>query len=241
VTLAATVALVRGLTPVRPGRGRWRELLATTLPLGLTLAVNELYFRIDTFILSLFRPFAEVGQYTLAFRVFELLAVFPAIVMTSAFPLLSRHVRRDAATPLRLLLCATGPAWLSGLLGYALIAADRQRSLLGLSAAALVVNVALNLALVPAYGPDAAAAVAVACEALLLAGGWWLVRRHLGLTPRLRLLWRALVAAAAMAALLLWLRDLTLAVLVPAGAAAYAAVLAAVGGLDRRRLEVLRA
>jgi O-antigen/teichoic acid export membrane protein len=285
VTLAATVALVRGLTPVRPGRRRWRELLATTLPLGLILAVNELYFRIDTFILSLFRPFAEVGQYTLAFRVFELLAVFPAIVMTSAFPLLSRHVHRrrdlaarvvdatadvfvavavpiavgglvlapelvrllagdpfsDAATPLRLLLCATGAAWLSGLLGYALIAADRQRSLLGLSAAALVVNVALNLALVPAYGPDAAAAVAVACEALLLAGGWWLVRRHLGLTPRLRLLWRALVAAAAMAALLLWLRDLTLAVLVPAGAAAYAAVLAAVGGLDRRRLEVLRA
>jgi O-antigen/teichoic acid export membrane protein len=284
VTLAATVALVRRLTPVRRGRMQWRELLVPAVPLGVTLAVNEIYFRADTFILSLFRPFAEVGHYTLAYRAFELLAVFPAIVMTSAFPLLSRYVhdRRDlaarvldttadlfvavavplaagglvlapelvrwlagdgfggSATPLRLLLCATGAAWISGLLGYALIAADRQRSLLGLSAAALALNLALNLALVPAYGPDAAAAVAVGCEALMLGGGWWLVRRHLALTPRLRLLWRALVAAAAMTALLLWLRELTLAVLIPAGAAAYAAVLAAVGGVDRRALEALR-
>ena len=104
------------------------------------------------------------------------------------------------STPLQLLLCAAGAAWLSGLLGYTLIAAGRQRSLLGLSAAALIANLALNLALVPSYGPDAAAAVAVGCEALLLGGGWWLVRRDLGLTPRLRLLWRAVVAAAAMAA-----------------------------------------
>jgi hypothetical protein len=59
--------------------------------------------------------------------------------------------------------------------------------------------------------------------------------------PRLRILWRALVAAAAMAGLLLWLRDLTLALLLPAGAALYAAVLAAVGGVDRRALEALRA
>ena len=44
------------------------------VPLGLTLAVNEIYFRADTFILSLSRPVAEVGHYTLAYRIFELLA-----------------------------------------------------------------------------------------------------------------------------------------------------------------------
>jgi O-antigen/teichoic acid export membrane protein len=286
VTLAVTIALVRGLTPVRPlaDRARWRELLVPAIPLGVTLAVNEIYFRADTFILSLFRPFDEVGIYTLAYRIYELLALLPAIVMTSVFPLLSQYLpgQREraarvvdvtadvfvalavpvaagglvlapellrlaaddefagAATPLRLLLCATGAAWVSGLLGYALIAADRQRSILLLSLSALAVNLALNLALVPAYGPDAAAAVALGCEALILAGGWMLARRHLGIVPRLRILWRALVAAAAMAGLLLWLRDLTLALLLPAGAALYAAVLAAVGGVDRRALEALR-
>jgi O-antigen/teichoic acid export membrane protein len=281
VTLAVTVAMVR----VRPQTGRWRELLVPAIPLGLALAVNEIYFRADTFILSLFRPFAEVGDYTLAYRIFELLAVLPAIVMTSVFPLLSRYVAEQrelanrvldttadvfvalaapiaaaglvlapelvqlvagdafagAETPLRLLLCAAGAAWVSGLLGYTLIAGDRRRAVLLLSLTALAVNVALNLALVPSYGADAAAAVALGSEALLLAGGWILVRRELGLTPRTRVLWRALVAAAAMAGLLVWLRDLTLAVLVPAGAAVYAVALAALGGIDRRALEALRA
>jgi O-antigen/teichoic acid export membrane protein len=275
VTLAVTVAMVR----VRPQTAHWGELLVPAIPLGLALAVNEIYFRADTFILSLFRPFEEVGYYTLAYRIFELLAVLPAIVMTSVFPLLSRYVAEqrelagrvldatadlfvalaapiaagglvlapelvrlvagdafdDAVTPLRLLLCAAGAAWVSGLLGYALIAADRRREVLLLSVTALTVNVALNLALVPEYGADAAAAIALGCEAILLAGGWVLVRREVGLTLHTRMLWRALAAAAAMAALLVWLGEQSLALLIPAGAAAYGAVIAALGG--RRLLE----
>jgi O-antigen/teichoic acid export membrane protein len=274
VTLAVTLAMVR----VRPQLRHWRELAVPAVPIGAALAVNEIYFRADTFILSLFRPFDEVGHYTLAYRVYELLAVLPAIVMTSVFPLLSRYVaeHRDQAarfvdatadflvavatpiaagglvlapelvqlvagdgfegsvTPLRLLLCAAGAAWVSGLLGYTLIAADERRAILLLSVTALVVNLALNLALVPSYGADAAAAVALGCEVLLLAGGWLLVRR-LELTPRLRVLWRSLVAAGAMVVLLVWLGDESLALLLPAGALAYAAVLAALGG--RRLLE----
>jgi O-antigen/teichoic acid export membrane protein len=281
VTLAVTAAMVR----VRPQTSHWRALVVPAVPIGIALAVNEVYFRADTFILSLFRPFEEVGHYTLAYRIFELLALLPAIVMTSVFPLLSRYIAEQrelagrvldatadlfvalaapvaagglvlapelvqlvagdafarAATPLRLLLCAAGAAWVSGLLGYALIAADRRRAVLLLSVAALVVNVALNLALVPGYGADAAAAIALGCEALLLTGGWVLVRREVGLRPRTRVLWRALLAGAAMAALLVWLRDLTLALLLPAGAAVYAAALAALGGIDRRALEALRA
>jgi O-antigen/teichoic acid export membrane protein len=287
VALAVSVALVRGLAPVGPRGDRvvWRELVVAGVPIGVTLAVNEVYFRADTFILSLFRPFEEVGLYTFAYRVYELLALFPAIVMTSIFPLLSRFLgaRRDAAarvidaaadlfvaigvpiaagglvlapelarlvagddfeaaaTPLRLLLCAAVPAWVSGLLGYALIAAGRQRSVLALSVAALAINVVLNLALVPSYGPDAAAAVALGSEAFLVAGGWLLVRRHLDVAPRLALLWRALPAAAVMAAALWWQRDLSLAILVPGGAVLYVAALAAFGGVDRRTLEALRA
>jgi O-antigen/teichoic acid export membrane protein len=287
VALVVSVALVRGLAPVGPRADRqvWRELVVAGVPIGVTLAVNEVYFRADTFILSLFRPFEEVGLYTFAYRVYELLAVFPAIVMTSIFPLLSRFLgtRRDAAarvieaaadlfvaigvpiaagglvlapelarlvagddfeaaaTPLRLLLCASVPAWVSGLLGYTLIAAGRQASVLALSVAALAINVALNLALSPSYGPDAAAAIALGSEAFLVAGGWLLVRRHLDLAPRFALLWRALPAAAVMAAALWWQRDLSLAILLPGGAVVYAAALAAVGGIDRRTLEALRA
>jgi O-antigen/teichoic acid export membrane protein len=286
VTLVVTVVLVRPLVALRPRSERavWRELLVAAVPIGVTLAVTEVYFRADTFILSLFSSFEEVGGYSLAYRVFELLAVFSAIVMTSVFPLLSQFIgtRRDAAarvtdaaadvflavgvpigaaalvlapelvqlvagdgfgdavTPLRLLLCAAAPAWISGLLGYALIAGDRQRFVLRLSVVALALNLALNLALVPSYGADAAAAVALGCELLLVTGGWLLVRRQLAIAPRLRMLWRSVVAAAVMATGLWWQRDASLALLIPGGAAVYAAVLAAVGGVDRRMLEALR-
>jgi O-antigen/teichoic acid export membrane protein len=286
VSLAVTVWLVRRMLSLRlsVNRSVARELVIAAIPLGLTLAVAELYFRADTFILSLSRSAAEVGYYSLAYRVYELLAILPAIVMTSVFPLLSRDLAHDrakaqrtlratagafatfgvplaagglvvapelarlaggegfaaAGDPLRLLLCAAALAYLSGLLGYALIAGDRQRSALWLSVTALIVNLGLNIALVPTHGVTAAAAVALGTEALLLAGGWLLVRRGLGLRPAIAGLWRILLAAAVMAAAIWPLRERSPALTVPLGAAVYGLALAALGGIDRRTLEDLR-
>ena len=229
VALAITVALVRRLVPIRPAADRavWRELALAAVPLGLTLAVAELYLRADTFILSLSRDAADVGHYALAYRVYELLGLLPAMVMASVYPLLARQLAEDraaaqrtldatarafvafglplaagglvvapelarlaggdafaaAADPLRLLLCAAALAYLSGLLGYALIAGGLERATLRLAVTALGLNLGLNAALAPAYGPTASAAVAVGSEALLLGGGWLLVRRRLGLRP----------------------------------------------------------
>ena len=42
------------------------------LPLGLALAINQLYFRADTLIISLYEPYDQVGLYTLAYRILEL-------------------------------------------------------------------------------------------------------------------------------------------------------------------------
>jgi O-antigen/teichoic acid export membrane protein len=145
-----------------------------------------------------------------------------------------------AADPLRLLLCAAVLAYLSGLCGYALIAGGRERTTLKLSVAALVFNLALNVALAPAYGPTAAAAIALASEALLLGGGWWLVGRELDLRPALTGLWRTALAAGLMAAVVWPLRERSLALTVPLGMVVYGAALWALGGVDRRTLEALR-
>jgi len=288
VALAASWILVRPLaTPrLRAPRDTWRPLLAAALPVGAALAVTEIYFRADTFIISLFRDYDEVGAYSLAYRVIELLAVLPAVLMTSVFPLLSRYLGSggdrarasttidavgdvflavsvpiaagglvvapqvvelvagddfgQAADPLRILLFAGALAAVSGLLGYALIAGGRQTSALRLALLALGVNLALNLALVPELGIDAAAAVAVVSEILMVAGGLWLVRRELALRPRFGVAWRVAVAAAVMAGVLAVVPTESLAVLLPLGVALYGAVLFAVGGVDRRVLEVLR-
>ncbi|MGH2713047.1 MAG: oligosaccharide flippase family protein, partial [Thermoleophilaceae bacterium] len=146
-----------------------------------------------------------------------------------------------AANTLRILLFAGAMAFVSGLFGMALIAGDRQRSALLLGLAALAFNVPVNFALVPSLGIDAAAAVAVASELLLVVGGVLLVRRELGIVPRMRMLWRSLAAATGMAGILALVNDWSLALLVPLGMAIYAAGLWAVGGIDRRMLEALRA
>ncbi len=286
VTLALTTGFVRRLVRVRPAvdRAVWRELALAAVPLGLTLAVAEIYFRADTFILALSRSAAEVGQYSLAYRLYELLALFPALVMASVYPLLSRQFAtdRDAAArtlnatarafltfgiplaagglvvapelarlaggseftaaddPLRLLLCAAALAYVSGLCGYALIAAGHERSTLRLALGALGFNLALNVALAPAYGATASAAIALASEALLLAGGALLLRRRLGLRPSVAGLGAVVLAAAVMVAAVWPLRDRTLALTVPLGGVVYGAVLWALGGIDRRTLEALR-
>jgi O-antigen/teichoic acid export membrane protein len=145
-----------------------------------------------------------------------------------------------AADPLRVLLFAGALAAVSGLFGYALIAAGRQTSALRLALAALVVNLALNFALVPSLGVDAAAFVALGSELLMVAGGLWLVRRELDLRPRFRIAGRAAVAAAAMAGVLALMPVESLAVLLPLGVAIYAVALYALGGVDRRAIEALR-
>jgi O-antigen/teichoic acid export membrane protein len=288
VALAASWVLVRPLaTPLLGARrDTWRPLLLAALPVGAALAVTEIYFRADIFIISIFRDYDEVGAYSLAYRVVELLAVLPAVLMTSVFPLLSRYLGSggdreraavtidavgdvflaiglpiaagglvvapqvielvagdgfgQAADPLRILLFAGALAAVSGLLGYALIGGGRQTSALRLALTALVLNLALNLALVPGLGIDAAAAVAVASEVLMVAAGLWLLRRELALRPRFGIAWRVAVAAALMAGVLALVPSDSLAVLLPLGLLVYGAALFALGGVDRRALEVLR-
>jgi O-antigen/teichoic acid export membrane protein len=145
-----------------------------------------------------------------------------------------------AADPLRLLLCAAALAYLSGLFGFALIAGGQERATLWLSLTALVVNLALNVALVPEHGATAAAAIAVGSEAMLLAGGWLLLRRRLALRPTVDRAWAVAIAAGVMAAAIWPLRDRSPALTVPLGAVVYGAALWALGGIDRRTLEALR-
>ncbi len=276
VTLMLTLAVARRTFAVRPrvDLAVWRTLLVASLPLGLALGINELYFRADQLIISLSRPLEEVGWYGLAFRVIELAATLPGTLLISLFPVISVQVAandvrvRDtlqrgfdilvavaaplalgglvlagpvvavvagdafagAADPLRILLFAGGLAFVNGLLGYALIARDRQRDTLWLNVTALALNLALNIALVPTYGIDAAAATAVVSELAILAGGLWLVHRHLRFLPAPGMVLRAVAAASVMTGVL-WVCDgAPLAVLLVLAAVTYPAALWAVGG-----------
>lgn len=73
----------------------WKELLRTSWPLGTILILNAIYFRIDTIILAAHRTPAEVGLYSLAYRVIEAGLFFPAMFGGLLLPRLSAALQHS--------------------------------------------------------------------------------------------------------------------------------------------------
>jgi O-antigen/teichoic acid export membrane protein len=57
-------------------------------PMMVTLGLNTVYFRIDTFILSANFPLSVVGTYNLAYQIFQMVLVVPTYIVNSFFPIL---------------------------------------------------------------------------------------------------------------------------------------------------------
>jgi O-antigen/teichoic acid export membrane protein len=69
--------------------GYWKDILNRTWPVAISIIFGVIYFKADTFILSLTRPQAEVGIYGLPYRVLETAIMVPLIVMGLVLPLLA--------------------------------------------------------------------------------------------------------------------------------------------------------
>ena len=66
----------------------WKTLLKRSWPVGVSILFNLAYFKADTLILSLVRSPAEVGIYSAAYRVLEILVTFPFMLAGIMLPLL---------------------------------------------------------------------------------------------------------------------------------------------------------
>ena len=67
-----------------------KNLLKETLPIGLMLIFNLIYFRIDIFLLSVFRSTTDVGIYGLSYKFFDFLIALPLFLSNSIYPMLLR-------------------------------------------------------------------------------------------------------------------------------------------------------
>ena len=125
----------------------------------------------------------------------------------------------------------------------ALNAIDRQLTFTWAALVSMVVNVALNLALIPPFGYLGASWATVLTEVAIVAMGWYLTARHLTAVPLLALSWRILLASLVMGAALYPLRDVhgpMIAVAVVAGALVYGLALLLVGAADPDEMRLLR-
>jgi O-antigen/teichoic acid export membrane protein len=119
-----------------------------------------------------------------------------------------------------------------------LYAIDRQNLFAWATAIAVVVNVSLNLALIPAYGYLAASATTVITEGAFSVAACYFVGRRYPL-PWFRLSWRVVLAGLAMGAALVPLAGRSIVLSVPVAVIVYAAALWILRAVDREEVDLL--
>lgn len=69
----------------------WRYILRETWPLAISVVLNLIYFKIDTVILSLMKPAADVGLYGVSYKILEVLVSLPNMFVGLVLPLLTYY------------------------------------------------------------------------------------------------------------------------------------------------------
>jgi O-antigen/teichoic acid export membrane protein len=126
----------------------------------------------------------------------------------------------------------------------ALTVLDRQATYAKAAGVSLVVNLVLNLILIPSYGYIAASWTTVVTEIVLVAAGWWLTARHLGNLQLAAASWRPILAGVVMGAVLYPLRGVggdAVVLVVLLGMAVYAASILLLRAMSREEIQFLRA
>ncbi|MBI2018246.1 flippase [Candidatus Daviesbacteria bacterium] len=96
--LTAVIALIfirkffRTITPCFDGSFILKEV-KSAWPIGITLILNVIYFRADSFIIAYFRSVSESGIYNVAFQFFQSVLVLPAFIMNAYYPMMLKSFK----------------------------------------------------------------------------------------------------------------------------------------------------
>ncbi len=153
------------------------------------------------------------------------------------------HVTRgfeESIPALRILAPSVVLIFVNNAFIYTLTAINRQLDFTRLALFSLVVNVALNLALIPPYGYLGAAAASTITEVALFAGGWWLLRRHLASLSIVGSIAPVLAAAAIMGVVVYLIHSWPLLVVIGLGAAVYLTALLITRALNPEEWSIVR-
>jgi O-antigen/teichoic acid export membrane protein len=123
-------------------------------------------------------------------------------------------------------------------------AIDKQNVFALVAMVGLVINVGVNLVVIPRYGYLGASWAVVATEAALVVVGWLVLRAQLGTIPLLRTSWKAVVAGMVMGVFIYVANPhenrVLLFVIVVAAAVIYGAMLVVLRVADREEMSIIR-
>lgn len=99
IVLGGTLWFVRGAISLRPSfePRAWMALIRPAASFALATTAGMIYLYTALILCQLFASEYETGLFAAAFRVFAIVAAVPAVLVTTAFPLLSRAARDDHA------------------------------------------------------------------------------------------------------------------------------------------------
>jgi len=172
--------------------------------------------------------------YALAVQVLVIVALPLAVAVTFvAYPLANllggSQYLPDSAIALQLLIWSIPLGFINSVTHYVLIALNEQRYLTRCFVIGLAFTFVANRLLIGPFGYRASATLHTLSELALLIPFYVGLRRHLPPVPWARLLWRPILAGAAMAALPALLPTVSIWLTLPAGAVVYLALLLALG------------
>lgn len=165
-----------------------------------TMFVGLIMPLLSRFALTDFSAFKKIFQ-----RAFDILMIFGwpfvlggIIVSPQIIQLLGGGQYQESIPVLKILMAAVGFIFLGTLFSYGLIALEKQKILLKISAVGMVLNLVLNLVFIPKYSFLAAAWITVLTEGLVLALMFFVFWRFWKLFPSFLVSLKSFLAALVM-------------------------------------------
>lgn len=73
----------------------WKEFLRESFPMGAVAIITFLYYKLDTILLSVMRPSADVGIYNVAYKIIDNVTFFPGMFMGLIMPIMAKNFFAD--------------------------------------------------------------------------------------------------------------------------------------------------
>lgn len=262
----------------------WSYILKESFPIAIAIVLNLIYFKIDTIMLSIMKSSSDVGIYGVAYKVLEILIVFPAMFVGTMMPLFSKANAEDkqwlkkiverslgfliiSAVPivvgvfilanpiisliggqgfemsgnvLKILIFAVGIIFIGNLFGHLVVAIGVQKKIVKVYLVGAILNISLNLILIPAYSYIGASVSTVITELVVVILSFFVIKKALGYIPSFGLFGKALLSSIVMGLILYLAGNTTIIILIPLGAIIYISTLYLLGGLPKEILELFK-
>lgn len=146
----------------------------------------------------------------------------------------------NSVLALKLLIWAEALLFLHYIMGFLLNAIGKQHLFTIVTATYAAANVALNLTLIPRYSYIGAGIAAIATQAIAVITLYYLCTKNGYGLNILKTSYKPIIAAAAMATAIIGMKGLHLLIATPAAAAVYFAALAALKGIGKEELQLIK-